>query len=40
MPNTRTVDTHIWRLRKKIGDGGDEPRWIKHISGQGYALVR
>ncbi|HYD83985.1 MAG TPA: response regulator transcription factor, partial [Opitutus sp.] len=27
-PTTRTVDTHIWRLRKKIGDDGDEPRWI------------
>ncbi len=38
-PNTRTVDTHIWRLRKKIGDDGDEPRWIKRIHGQGYSLI-
>ncbi len=38
-PNTRTVDTHIWRLRKKIGDDGDEPRWIKRIHGQGYSLM-
>ncbi|HYD83630.1 MAG TPA: response regulator transcription factor, partial [Opitutus sp.] len=38
-PNTRTVDTHIWRLRKKIGDDGDEPRWIRRVHGQGYCLV-
>ncbi len=38
-PNTRTVDTHVWRLRKKIGDGGDEPRWIKRVHGQGYLLA-
>lgn len=38
-PSTRTVDTHIWRLRKKIGDDGDEPRWIKLVHGQGYCLA-
>jgi DNA-binding response OmpR family regulator len=38
-PETRTVDTHIWRLRKKIGDHGKEPRWIKSIPGAGYLLV-
>lgn len=38
-PSTRTVDTHIWRLRKKIGDDGENPRWIKNIQGQGYCLV-
>lgn len=37
-PSTRTVDTHIWRLRKKIGDTGDTPRWIKGVKGQGYTL--
>jgi Response regulators consisting of a CheY-like receiver domain and a winged-helix DNA-binding domain len=37
-PNTRTVDTHVWRLRKKIGDAGEEPRWIKRVHGQGYLL--
>lgn len=37
-PSTRTVDTHIWRLRKKIGDNGDEPRWLKKVQGEGYLL--
>jgi two-component system, OmpR family, response regulator MprA len=37
-PSTRTVDTHIWRLRKKIGDGGERPRWIKSLPGRGYYL--
>lgn len=39
MPETRTVDTHIWRLRKKLGDGGKQPQWIKNVAGAGYALV-
>ena len=38
MPETRTVDTHIWRLRKKLGDGGKQPRWIKNVPGAGYVL--
>lgn len=37
-PVTRTVDTHIWRLRKKIGDEGESSRWIKQVHGQGYCL--
>lgn len=37
--NTRTVETHIWRLRKKLGDNGDEPRWIRNRSGLGYVLT-
>src|SRR6185436_19065269 len=39
-PSTRTVDTHIWRLRKKIGDDGEQPRWIMRVQGQGYCLVQ
>lgn len=38
-PTTRTIDTHIWRLRKKLGDDGDVPRWIKPVHGQGYCLI-
>lgn len=38
-PSTRTVDTHIWRLRKKIGDNGEEPRWLKKVQGEGYVLT-
>ena len=38
-PTTRTVDTHVWRLRKKLGDDGDVPRWIKPVRGEGYSLA-
>lgn len=38
-PATRTIDTHVWRLRKKIGDTGEEPRWLKNVSGIGYQLL-
>ncbi len=38
LPNTRTLDTHIWRLRKKLGDTGDHPRWLVNVPGVGYRL--
>jgi two-component system response regulator MprA len=38
MPATRRVDTHIWRLRKKLGDDGEEPRWIKKAPSAGYVM--
>lgn len=38
-PTTRTIDTHIWRLRKKLGDDGDSPRWLKPVHGRGYCLM-
>ncbi|MCS7258882.1 MAG: response regulator [candidate division WOR-3 bacterium] len=31
--STRTVDVHIWNLRKKLGKYG---KWIKSVSGIGY----
>lgn len=37
-PTTRTVDTHVYRLRKKLGGTGDQSRWIKKIQGEGYCL--
>ena len=37
-PTTRTVDTHIYRLRKKLGDDGEQPKWIQKIQGEGYCL--
>ena len=36
---TRTVETHVWRLRTKLGDSASEPRWIRTVSGVGYQLV-
>ena len=38
-PNSHTLDTHLWRLRKKIGDTGREPRWIRNLPGIGYVLA-
>jgi two-component system alkaline phosphatase synthesis response regulator PhoP len=38
-PSTRTVDTHIAKLRAKIGDSGSEPRYILTIHGMGYKFV-
>ena len=37
-PTTRTVDTHIYRLRKKLRDDGEQPKWIQKIQGEGYRL--
>jgi DNA-binding response OmpR family regulator len=35
-PTTRTVDNHIARLRKKVEDEPDAPRYIKTQRGAGY----
>jgi two-component system alkaline phosphatase synthesis response regulator PhoP len=35
-PTTRTVDTHIRRLRKHIEPNPNEPRYIKTVHGAGY----
>jgi DNA-binding response OmpR family regulator len=37
--NTRTVETHLWRLRKKLGDDGEKPHWILTRTGLGYVLA-
>jgi DNA-binding response OmpR family regulator len=36
--NTRTLETHIWRLRQKLGDKAGEPRWLKTVPSAGYIL--
>lgn len=36
---SRTVETHVWRLRAKLGDNADEPRWIRTVPGIGYQLI-
>lgn len=38
-PNTRTVDTHIAKLRQKIEDKPDEPKLIITIHGIGYKFL-
>ncbi len=38
-PNTRTVDTHIAKLRQKIEDKPDDPKHIITIHGIGYKFL-
>ncbi|MBS1851820.1 MAG: response regulator transcription factor [Acidobacteria bacterium] len=38
-PTTRTVDTHIVRLRQKVEPKPDEPRFILTVHGTGYKFV-
>ncbi len=35
-PTTRTVDTHVLRLRRKFEEDPDRPMWILTVHGQGY----
>ena len=35
----RSVDLCVARLRKKLGDDGRRPRWIKSVRGVGYHFV-
>jgi DNA-binding response OmpR family regulator len=35
-PTTRTVDNHIARLRKKVEEEPDSPRFIRTVRGAGY----
>jgi len=35
-PTTRTVDNHVARIRKKIEDEPDTPRFIRTVRGAGY----
>jgi len=37
-PNSHTLDTCLWRLRRKLGDAGREPPWIRNLPGIGYVL--
>ncbi|MGH7276997.1 MAG: response regulator transcription factor [Candidatus Rokuibacteriota bacterium] len=38
-PTTRTVDTHVLRLRRKFEADPDRPAWILTVHGQGYKFV-
>ncbi|HEY1025962.1 MAG TPA: response regulator transcription factor [Sphingobacteriaceae bacterium] len=37
--NTRTLDMHIVRLRKKIEDNADRPQYLQTVRGVGYKFV-
>jgi DNA-binding response OmpR family regulator len=34
----RVVDSHVARIRKKLGEDGGEPRFIRTVHGVGYAF--
>ncbi len=38
-PFDRTVDVQVGRLRKKLGDDGEDPKIIKSVRSAGYILV-
>jgi two-component system alkaline phosphatase synthesis response regulator PhoP len=38
-PTTRTVDTHILRLRRRFERDPERPRWIVTVHGQGYRFA-
>jgi two-component system response regulator MtrA len=37
--NTRTLDMHIVRLRKKIETNADSPQYLQTVRGIGYKFV-
>ena len=39
-PSTRTVDTHVWKLRKKLERDPDRPVHFLTVHGIGYRFVR
>jgi DNA-binding response OmpR family regulator len=32
------LETHLWRLRKKLGESSSDARWIRNLAGIGYVL--
>ncbi len=36
----RTIDVHIGRLRDKLGDDPDRPRYVATVRGVGYRAAR
>ena len=36
---TRTVDTHVLTVRKKLGDSAQEPQFIETLHGVGYQFI-
>lgn len=38
--SAHVLDTHLWRLRKKLGEGeGDAGQWVRNLAGIGYVLA-
>lgn len=39
LPYTRTVDVHMWQLRRKLEANPQEPRFLRTVHGTGYLLT-
>jgi two-component system, OmpR family, alkaline phosphatase synthesis response regulator PhoP len=39
LPYTRTVDVHMWQLRRKLEADPQEPRFLRTIRGTGYLFL-
>lgn len=38
--DTRTLNVHVSKLRQKLGDSSDEPRYIETVRGIGYRFIK
>lgn len=36
---SHALDTHLWRLRKKLGDTDELHQWIRNVAGVGYLMA-
>lgn len=39
LPYTRTVDVHMWQLRRKLESDPQEPRFLRTVHGAGYLFA-
>jgi two-component system, OmpR family, alkaline phosphatase synthesis response regulator PhoP len=39
LPDTRTVDVHMWQLRRKLEADPQEPRFLRTVHGTGYLFA-
>jgi len=39
LPYTRTVDVHMWQLRRKLEADPQEPRFLRTVRGTGYLFA-
>jgi DNA-binding response OmpR family regulator len=39
LPLTRTVDVHMWQLRRKLEADPQEPRFLRTVHGTGYLFA-
>ena len=40
LPHSRTLDNHIFELRRKIEENPQHPKWIQSVRGFGYRLTK